>query len=373
MPLKPKPLNRAWCNSGRTVLSKRTWALPVLKKYLGFRRNNFNETSNINPQPTNKLQASIFKFEVWSLNFEGYDYMHFNYIALDKLGKRLNGEVEAENTKAAADMLRAQALLPINISSEKSDVKKKFNVKNLFGKVPLVEKTSFIKNLAVMLKSGFPVSRALLVLSQQTSNVTLAEAIADISNQVQAGQPLAAAFARHPKVFSEMFVSMVKVGEVSGSLDQTLLDLGEQMKKDHDLIRKTRGAMIYPTVILTLMIVVGIVMFTFVLPKLTSLFLEFEVELPLVTRAIIGAVDFMEAFGVFILLALVALIVGAIYTLKIKSVRRLVDAAILRIPIIGKILMFTNLARFARTLSGLIKSGMPILDSIIVTGEALDR
>jgi len=297
--------------------------------------------------------------------------MHFNYIALDKLGKRLNGEVEAENTKAAADMLRAQALLPINISSEKSDVKKKFNVKNLFGKVPLVEKTSFIKNLAVMLKSGFPVSRALLVLSQQTSNVTLAEAIADISNQVQAGQPLAAAFARHPKVFSEMFVSMVKVGEVSGSLDQTLLDLGEQMKKDHDLIRKTRGAMIYPTVILTLMIVVGIVMFTFVLPKLTSLFLEFDVELPLVTRAIIGAVDFMEAFGVFILLALVALIVGAIYTLKIKSVRRLVDAAILRIPIIGKILMFTNLARFARTLSGLIKSGMPILDSIRVTGEAL--
>ena len=137
------------------------------------------------------------------------------------------------------------------------------------------------------------------------------------------------------------------------------------------MIRKTRGAMIYPTVILTLMIVVGIVMFTFVLPKLTSLFLEFDVELPLVTRAIIGAVDFMEAFGVFILLALVALIVGAIYTLKIKSVRRLVDAAILRIPIIGKILMFTNLARFARTLSGLIKSGMPILDSIRVTGEAL--
>ena len=298
--------------------------------------------------------------------------MKFSYIALDKLGKRTIGDVEAESSKAAADMLRAQSLLPIKVDSGGLAAKHyRVDVKNIFGKVSLVEKVTFIKNLAVMLKSGFPVSRALHVLSEQSANSTFTKALADVASQVEAGQTLADAMARYPKIFSNLFTNVVKVGEISGNLEQTLFGLATQLKKDHDLIRKTKGAMIYPAIVLFAMFLVSVVMFTFVLPKLTSLFDEFEVELPVLTRAILALVGFMKSYGLFILLAAIAGVAGLVASLRYPSVRFVLDGLALRAPIVGQVAKYTNLARLCRTLASLLRSGMPILESIRVTGEAL--
>ncbi len=297
--------------------------------------------------------------------------MQYSYVAIDKLGKRTLGQIEAESTKSAADLLRAQALLPIKVDEGAAPQKLRVDAKNILGRVSLVDKTTFIKNLAVMLKSGFPVSRALALLAEQSTNSTLSRAISDVASHVEGGQPLADSLARHPKIFSSMVINVVRVGEVSGNLEDTLLNLAVQLKKDHELLRKTKGAMIYPSIVLTAMVLVMIVMFTFVLPKLTVMFEEFDVELPVLTRMILSSVAFFKSYGVFILLALIGAGAGFSVSLKNANVRGVVDSLILRVPILGKVVKYTNLARFSRTLASLLRAGMPILESIKVTGESL--
>ena len=299
--------------------------------------------------------------------------MKFTYVAVNKTGKRLYGETEAENLKAAATLLRSQGLLPVNLTNIGIVRKYKLNTKNIFGRVGLVEKISFIKNLAVMLKAGFPVSRALRALTEQTSNSTFSAALADIATQVESGQTLGTAMAKYPKIFSNVFVNVIKVGEVSGNLEESLFNLATQLKKDHDLVRKTKGAMIYPAIVLSAMFVVSVLMFTFVLPKLILLFEDFDVELPLLTRIIISVVNIMKEYGIFVLVGFVALVVGITTAARQPKVARLIDKMILKMPLFGQLVQFTNLARFARTLASLLHSGMPILESVKVTGESLNN
>lgn len=289
------------------------------------------------------------------------------------MGKRSFGEIEAESTKAAADVLRSQQLLPLKIENGKSILEKSkgFNVNDIFGHVGLLEKINFIKNLGVMLKAGFPASRALKSLVDQTNNLTFRSALSDLASQVEAGQTLAAAMARYPDIFSDLFVNIVKVGEVSGNLDESLKGLAVQLEKDNALLRKTRGAMIYPSVVLTVMALVVIVMFTFVLPKLTELFSDLNVQLPFLTRVVLGAVDFMKHYGVFVLLVFVAAGAGFFAALKNPKAKVFVDALALKMPVIGKIVRNTNLARFSRTLASLMHSGMPILEALNITGQSL--
>lgn len=299
--------------------------------------------------------------------------MHFTYIALDKGGKRSFGEIEAESTKAAADILRGQALLPLKIEGGKSmrEASRGIDIKNIFGRVPLLEKINFIKNLGVMLKAGFPASRALKSLVEQTNNSTFKSALADIASQVEGGQTLSASMARYPSIFSDLFVNIVKVGEMSGNLEESLKGLAVQLEKDNTLIRKTRGAMIYPIVVLSVMVLVVIVMFTFVLPKLTDLFNEFDVQLPFLTRVILGIVNFMKVYGVIVLLAFMAGMAGVFVMLKNPKVKVYLDALVLKVPVLGNIVKNTNLARFSRTLASLLHSGMPILESLNITGQSL--
>lgn len=299
--------------------------------------------------------------------------MHFTYIALDRVGKRSFGEIEAESTKAAADILRGQSLLPLKIEGGKSmrEASKGIDIKNIFGRVALLEKINFIKNLGVMLKAGFPASRALKSLVEQTNNSTFKSALADIASQVEGGQTLAASMARYPSIFSDLFVNIVKVGEISGNLEESLKGLAVQLEKDNTLIRKTRGAMIYPTVVLSVMVLVVIVMFTFVLPKLTDLFNEFDVQLPFLTRVILGMVNFMKVYGIIVLLAFIAGMAGVMVMVKNPKIKVYLDALVLKMPVLGNIVKNTNLARFSRTLASLLHSGMPILESLNITGQSL--
>ena len=298
--------------------------------------------------------------------------MKFSYLAIDKTGKRTYGEIDAEGQKAASENLRAQSLMPLKIES--GVIKKSaINTKNLFGKVPVLEKVTFIKNLAVMVKAGFPISRALSSLTAQTRNPTFGKALADVTAQVESGQTLADSMIKYPKIFSTVMVSVIKVGEVSGNLEESLFNLALQLEKDHNIVRKTKGALIYPGIVLTAMLLLGIIMFTFVLPKLTALFADFDVKLPLMTRMIIGVVDFMKSYGIFILIVLIAAIAGFMFALRKAGFRNFLDKHVLQIPNFGRLIKYTNLARFARTLASLLHSGMPILESVKVTGEALNN
>jgi type II secretory pathway component PulF len=211
---------------------------------------------------------------------------NFTYSALAKDGHRESGTVEAVDSLAAGHLLKEQGLMPVEISEEKA--KAGFSLFSGFGSIKLREKIVFIEDLGIMIKSGIPAPRALKIIAKQTKNKKFKACVADVAHQVESGKTLHEALEQYPKIFSHIFVSMIKVGELSGNLEKSLEYLSVQLEREADLKSKTKGAMIYPSVILFAMIVIGFLMAVFVLPKLTATFKEFGGTLPLMTRIVIA-------------------------------------------------------------------------------------
>ncbi len=296
--------------------------------------------------------------------------MEFSYTAITKTGQRVNATVQAANAAAAGHALKEQGLLPLEIKEmKKSSI---LNFLRSVSTISLDEKIGFVENLSIMLKSGISVTRAMQILVKQTKNVRLNAIIVDIAAQVEGGKSLGEALSRHENVFSNIFISMVKVGEMSGNLDKSLEYLTVQLHREADLKSKVRGAMIYPAVIIAAMVIIGILMSIFVLPKLTSIFKEFgTVELPFMTRVVIAVADFMSANAVITVLGLIGSIIGLIMFYRTYTGKRLFDVFATRFLVIGPIVKKINLARFARILSSLLKSGIPIVEGLEVAGNSL--
>ncbi|MBI3952581.1 MAG: type II secretion system F family protein [Candidatus Doudnabacteria bacterium] len=294
----------------------------------------------------------------------------FNYIARSREGVLEKDVLFAQNEKAVADVLRAKGLIPTSIKVSKKAIDWK-EAAEYFQRIKLLDKISFIKNLGVMIKAGLPVSKSLKILVEQTPNKKLAKIIADISRQVEGGHSLSDSVRRYPKVFSPIFVSMVGVGEVSGNLEQNLAYLADQLQRDYDLMSKARGALTYPIVVLVALAIVGFLMFTFVLPKLTSTFKDFQVELPFMTKVVIGVVDVFAHWGILILILIVVGVFGFISWRKTPGGKKIIHKLVLYIPIASGIVAKINQARFVRVLSSLIKSGMPIVEALDVSSNVV--
>lgn len=239
--------------------------------------------------------------------------------------------------------------------------------------VSLAEKIGFVQNLSVMLKAGIPVSKCLFILVKQTQNLRFKSIITDISGQVESGKGLSEALEKYPSVFPNIFVSMVKVGELSGNLDKSLEYLTIQLQREADLKSKTRGAMIYPSVILGAMVIIGVLMSIFVLPKLTSAFKDFKTELPVTTKIVIAFADFMSAHAVLAILGMVGIVALALYAYHTYLGKKYFDLFTLHFMVINPIVKKVNLARFSRILSSLLKSGIPIVQGLEVASSSLNN
>lgn len=296
--------------------------------------------------------------------------MDYAYVARNKAGVIEKSVMTAMNERAVAEALRAQGLLPTLIKP----VGSAFNLSailNSMRSVKLLDKITFIKNLSVMIKAGLPVSRALRILTVQTPNPRFAKIIADITRQVEGGTSLADAMLKHQKVFSNIFISMVRVGEISGNLEQSLAYLADQMQRDYDLMSKAKGAMTYPMVIMVALAIVGFLMFTFVLPKLTSTFVDLKVELPFMTRVVMGLVDVFAHYGIFLLAAMIIAMFGFLAWRKTDGGKHVIHKIVLYFPIFAPIVIKINLARFVRVFSSLIKSGMSIVEALEVSSQVV--
>jgi type IV pilus assembly protein PilC len=294
----------------------------------------------------------------------------FSYVARNKNGGVEKGVMSMLNERAVAEALRTQGLLPTLIKP----TGRSFNlsqVTDALRAIKLLDKITFIKNLSVMIRAGLPVSRSLRILTAQTPNPRFAKVIADISKQLEGGTSLADAMSKHPKVFSGIFVSMVRVGEVSGNLEQNLGYLADQMQRDYDLMSKAKGALTYPIVIMVALGIVGFLMFTMVLPKLTSTFIDLKVELPFMTRVVIGMVNIFAHYGFFVLAAFIGGIFGFLTWRKSDSGKKVIHKVVLYLPVFAPIVVKINLARFLRVLSSLIKSGMSIVEALEVAANVV--
>ena len=222
-----------------------------------------------------------------------------------------------------------------------------------------------------MLKAGISISRGMQILVKQTKNAKMKNILSEVYSKVQAGKSLSESMADYGSVFSNIFISMIKVGEISGNLEKSLEYLSVQLHREADLKSKTRSAMIYPAVIVGAMVIIGILMSIFVLPKLTSIFKEFDTQLPFTTRVVIGVADFMSGHAIVVLVGLAAIITGLIAGYRTYLGKKYFDIFLLHMFVINTIVKKVNLARFSRILSSLLKSGIPIVQGLEVAGQSM--
>ncbi len=258
-------------------------------------------------------------------------------------------------------------------SKKEKEPKGSVNIKlpKFLRRVSLVEKMLFARHLSVMMKAGLSFSRSLKTISQQTKNQYFAEVISQIEKDIKKGKSLADSLEKHPKVFNELFVNMVRVGETGGNLEEILENLAEQMKKDHEIISKVRGAMVYPAVIVLAMIIIGVLMMIFVIPTLLATFQDLEVELPFTTQMIIFISDAFQNHGLVVLGVMIILTWLFMAIHKTAKGKKCFDFSLLHLPIFGTIIKKVNLARFTRTLSSLIESGISINKALNIISRTL--
>lgn len=296
----------------------------------------------------------------------------FKYTAKSFSGEQKSGTLDANSEVELAGILREQGLVLTSIQDNKK--KASFNkfadfVPNLFSRVPLAEKMIFAKNLSVMIGAGLSLNRALDALSQQTKNKAFQKVLQEISDDIKKGTTFADGLSKHPKIFSELFINMVKIGETSGGLENILVLLANQMEKEHNLKSKVKGAMIYPSVVVVVMIGIGVAMMTLVVPKLLTVFKEMGTELPLSTKILIATSDFLSAHLIMGSVIVLAVVFGFRFLARTKVGIFYLDKLLLHAPIFGNISRKVNSAMFARTLGSLVEGSVPIVQGLtIVSG-----
>lgn len=237
--------------------------------------------------------------------------------------------------------------------------------------VKIEERITFTKNLSAMLSAGLTLSRALAVIERQSRNKSLKRIVSGLEEQVKKGSEFHEGLAANPKVFSKLFIAMTKAGEESGKLAESLNVVAHQMDSSYTLEKKVRGAMIYPGIILSAIVVIGVLMLIYVVPTLSNTFKELGVALPLATRVIIGASDYMAHHVLIVFIALGVIFGGLIAFGKSKFGSRLILMVALHVPVIGELVRETFAARAARTLSSLLSSGVEMLSAIDIAQEVV--
>lgn len=306
--------------------------------------------------------------------------MRFLYQAKSFKGEVKTGSMEARDKRELAQLLRDQGFVLISASSAGSTESKddagasRFDLGEIFGRffgVKLVEKMMFARHLSVMIGAGLSLNRSLVALAGQASSKKFNRTLTLVEEDVRKGESFADALAKHPREFNELFVSMIRVGEESGTLEDVLKVLARQMKKDHDLISRVRGAMVYPVIIITVMVGIGILMMILVIPRLAEVFSDLDVELPVTTRAVIFIGTFLSENVLLVLLAIPILIFLGKIIISSSAGKNFFDWLFLRFPLISGITEKVNSARFARTLSSLTRSGVPIVRSLEILSGTL--
>lgn len=287
-------------------------------------------------------------------------------------GDTKGGELVAKDEKDLAQELRQEGFLITSVKLIEEDANGvQIRFFDRFTAIPLKEKMVFTRNLAVMVSSGLTVSRSVNNLSLQTRNKRFQRILQTVYEDVQAGKQLSEGLARYPSVFNELFVNMIAVGEVSGNLEEVLDILAVQLEKEHDLLSKVRGALIYPAVIVVAMIGIAILMLTYILPKITQVFKDMEVQLPATTVFIMNLSDFIRHHWIITTGLFVGAIVGTRLAAKTDTGRHFFHWLFLRLPIVGNIVIKVNCARFARIYSSLLKSGVSVVNALTIVARTL--
>lgn len=292
----------------------------------------------------------------------------FNYVAKDQLGKTLNSTIEADDQNAVIERLRQQNLIIVSISEGKTKPKS-FLTAATQKKIKIDDLVVFSRQLATMVDSGIPLVQGLDILSEQLENKSFKEIIAKTRHDIETGSSLSEAIGRHPKVFSSLYINMVKAGESSGMLDDILDRLATYLEKTAALQRKIKSSLIYPAMVTAMAILITTVLIVKVVPTFKGIFDILGGTLPTPTRVLIAFSDLVRHYFPFLIGALVVLIFALMRYIHTEQGRLQWDRLLLRLPVFGQLFRKVSVAKFSRTLSTLVKSGVPILTSLGIVGK----
>ena len=292
----------------------------------------------------------------------------FDYRAKDHQGNTVSGVIEAPTENVAAELLTERRYIILNLAPRRKAVLFQSSL-GFLNRVPMREVVIFSRQLAVMINTAVPIVQALRILVKQTKTVAFKIIISEIADEVDGGAKLSTALSRYPQVYSEFFVHMIRSGETTGKLDETLNYLADQLEKDYDLNSRIKGAMIYPAFILTAIVGVGIVMMIYVIPKLTAVLEESGTKLPLSTKLMINTSKFLKQDWWLVVLILIGL--GFLYRLitHTNAGRRQMDAMKIRMPIFGNLFQKIYLTRFTRSIATLIMGGIPLSRTLEIVAD----
>jgi len=294
--------------------------------------------------------------------------MKYNYQARTKTGESQSGVVEASSKEAAISLLRKYGLY-VTVLEEVAVPPLYAKRVKLFERISRSDIVLFSRQLAIMFKSKIPLVEALRTLAAQTRNPDLKERILDLSEEVEGGTAFSAALSRHPEIFSAFYIAMVKSGEVSGTLSQALEYLADHLEREYHLTAKVRGAMLYPTLILFVVLLVLALMIFFVIPHLGEVLAGTGQELPFITQLVINSATFLRNWGWAFILGIILLIFAGFRYRRTKKGKEFFDRTSLAIPVLGPFFKMVNLSRFAENLSTLIAGGLPIAEALQTVGE----
>jgi type IV pilus assembly protein PilC len=299
--------------------------------------------------------------------------MKFNYTAIDKNGRKINGSIEAASKEAASTSLKNRGVKPLNVKSD-NDIMSKIPMVGNNKKVKLKELMIFTRQLSTMINAGVPLVRSLATLQQQTENPAFQKHIMAVTKDVESGMAFADALEKHPHVFSPIYINMVRAGEAGGILDEILRKLALQQEKDAHIRAKFKGAMTYPIILLTITGLVFIGLMVIVMPKLGKIIKDLggpDAQLPPLTQGMLAVSSFMTSKW-YILVG--GTILAVFFTKRYVATpqgRRKKDQFLMRIPVLKEIIKKVAIARFARIFASLMSAGVNVVDAISVTSKAL--
>lgn len=294
---------------------------------------------------------------------------YFRYKAQDDSGESTEGIIQAASQGVAADILSDKGFIILSLSVEKMGLLEKSL--GFLNRVKIQDLVIFSRQLAVTVSATIPLVQGLKMLVNQTESPVLKMIISEISDDVEGGAKLSASLARHPEVFSEFFINIVKSGETSGKLDEVLNYLADQQEKDYDLLSKIKGAMIYPVFIISGIVIVGALMMIFVIPQLTSILAETGAELPLSTKVLIFSSGFLAAWWWALLLATAGLIILLRILTRSGRGKYLLDSLKFKLPIFGGLFKRIVIIRFTRSLHTLTTGGVPLTKSLQIVADVV--
>lgn len=296
----------------------------------------------------------------------------FRYVARKGPGENVEGTLEAESSRAAVARIRELGYFPLKVEEDTGETSRDV-LREKLRRISIKDRNVFLRQLANLFESGMMITRALRTLVDQTENPRLRKVIDQLREDVQQGSSLAEAMEKHPDLFPAMYVSLVRAGETGGMLEEVLWRICAFGEQEEELKGRVISAMVYPVFLIIVGFSAVFILVSFVFPKFIRIFEDFNAELPLPTRILMGFSDFMGNWWWAVLIGLVGLLAGLYRAWKNEQGRRYYDALFLRVPVLRTLVVKYEMAKFARTLGTLLDNGVPILTALQITGETISN